>query len=418
MFDCQSGNEQHQQNARDERQCVYHGLGLFIFMLKQKIKKATKISGKKVFVGLSGGVDSAVSAYLLKKAGYKVTGVFIKTWQPDFITCTWKDDRRDAMRVASHLEIPFLTLDLEKEYKEGVADYMIAEYKKGNTPNPDIMCNKEVKFGAFMKKALLMGADFVATGHYARVVNSYELIVNSKEKKNLPTTNLTAGRAGYQLLTGIDPSKDQSYFLYTLTQDQLSKIIFPIGHLPKLEVRKIANKIGLPNSKKKDSQGICMLGDISIKDFLSHFIKSKKGEVLNKEGEVIGKHDGALFLTVGERHGFIIDKKTPEDTRMYVIAKDVLKNTITVGNKEDLMQEEGMVTKEVNLERVNWINTPPEQKKIYDAQIRYHQTLQKATLEKKDDIWTVHFKTPQTAAQGQSVVIYDKDICLGGGIIV
>jgi tRNA-specific 2-thiouridylase len=275
---------------------------------------------------------------------------------------------------------------------------MISEYKKGNTPNPDIMCNKEIKFGAFMKKALEMGADFVATGHYCR--------------------NIKLKDGSFALAKAKDPKKEQSYFLYTLTQNQLSKVIFPIGDISKSEVRMIAKKVGLPNSEKKDSQGICMLGDISIKDFLSHFIKSKKGDVLSKEGEVIGKHDGAVFLTVGERHGFIIDKKTPEDTRMYVMAKDVLKNTITVGHKEDLLQEEGMVTKEVNLEKVNWINILPEQKKIYDAQIRYHQTLQKATLENKNGVWTVHFKTPQTSATGQSVVIYDKDICLGGGIIV
>lgn len=379
-------------------------------MLNQKIKKAIKVSGKKVFVGLSGGVDSAVSAYLLKKQGFDVTGVFIKTWQPDFIECTWKEDRKDAMRVASHLEIPFLTIDLEKEYKEGVADYMISEYKNGRTPNPDIMCNKEIKFGAFLQASLKQGADFVATGHYARVVNSYELIVNSKKKKDLITNN-------YQLLTGLDPRKDQSYFLYTLRQEQLSKIIFPIGKLLKSEVRKIAQNIGLPNGDKKDSQGICMLGDISIKDFLSHFIKTKKGNVLNTRGEVIGTHEGAVFLTIGERHGFTIHKKTPTDARVYVVAKDLKENTITVGSADDLAKENGMITKKVLLKDTNWIYVTPEEEKIYDAQIRYHQALQKVTLKEESGTWSVYFKTPQTAAGGQSVVIYDKNICLGGGVI-
>ncbi len=373
--------------------------------------KDNKLNPKKVFVGLSGGVDSAVSAYLLKKAGYNIIGVFIKTWQPDFISCTWREDRRDAMRVASHLEIPFITLDLEKEYKEYVVDYMIEEYKKGRTPNPDIMCNREIKFGAFLKYSLNLGADYIATGHYARIVKSGKWKVESKKIQN---TSLNTNH--YSLTTATDPSKEQSYFLWTLRQEQLAKIIFPIGNLKKSEVRKIAKKAGLPNAEKKDSQGICMLGDISIKEFLSHYIPEKKGSVLNTKGEVVGEHSGVTYLTIGERHGFTITKKTPEDPPMYIIAKDLNQNTITVGIEADLNTDEKL-KKEFILENTNWITSEPKEGKIYDTQIRYHQDIQKATLEKKDDIWQVNFDTPQTGASGQSVVVYEGDVCLGGGVI-
>src|SRR3972149_2581934 len=200
---------------------------------------------KMVFVGLSGGVDSSVTAALLKEQGYEVVGVFIKTWQPDFIECTWPEERRDAMRVAAHLDIPFLTFDLEKEYKKEVGDYMVSEYRAGRTPNPDVMCNKEIKFGAFLQKALAMGADFVATGHYAEI----------SQIRNV-----------FSLKKSPDPSKDQSYFLWTLTQEQLAHILFPIGHFKKTEVRKLAKKFALPVAEKKDSQGICFLGDIDLKD--------------------------------------------------------------------------------------------------------------------------------------------------------
>ncbi len=354
---------------------------------------------RTVFVGLSGGVDSSVAAYLLKKEGYKVVGAFIKTWQPEFIDCTWKDERRDAMRVAAHLEIPFVTIDLEKEYKEGVADYMIREYKAGRTPNPDVMCNKEVKFGAFLNRALSMGADFVATGHYAQIARP------------------SKGRPWTKMLRAVDNSKEQSYFLWTLTEKQLEKIIFPIGGLKKSEVRKIAQKAGLPTAEKKDSQGICMLGDISMKDFLSHYIPKKKGNVLNVSGEVIGTHDGALFFTVGERHGFTITKKTSEEERLYVISKEAKKNTIVVGTYDDLQKEIEKSSKDIALENFHWINSEPEEGKTHNAQIRYHQDFQKVTLEKTKQGFIAHFKNPQTAASGQSAVFYDDDVCLGGGII-
>ncbi len=354
------------------------------------------ICSKTVFVGLSGGVDSAVSAYLLKKAGYKVVGAFIKTWMPEGYPCTWKEERRDAMRVAAHLEIPFVTIDLEKEYKKNVADYMISEYKAGRTPNPDVMCNKEIKFGGFLKKAKEMGTDFVATGHYAQ--------------------NIEKNRQ-YFLCKADDKEKEQSYFLWTLTQEQLKNILFPIGNLQKSEVRKIAKKIKLPNAEKKDSQGICFLGDIDMKKFLKEQIKSKSGKVFNSDGEEIGHHDGAIFYTIGERHGFTVTKKSPNDERLYVISKDITNNTITVGNESNLNKTSKYISKEILIDKINWINEEPKENKIYTAQIRYHQKLQKVKLKKVSSKWLVTFETPQTSASGQSIVIYDKDVCLGGGVI-
>lgn len=356
---------------------------------------------KTVFVGLSGGVDSSVSAYLLKKAGYKVVGVFIKTWQPDFIECTWKDERRDAMRVAAHLEIPFITIDLEKEYKEGVADYMIAEYKAGRTPNPDVMCNKEVKFGGFLKYALSKGADFVATGHYARVID-YRFLRDSK-------------KTIFKLFKAKDQSKEQSYFLWTLTEDQLSHILFPIGHLEKKEVRSIAKKAGLLTASKKDSQGVCFIGKFDFKDFLKHYIEPKRGDVLNENGEVIGYHDGVTFLTLGERSGFTITKKGTDDSPMYVIAKDIEKNTITVSSNPSPHTLAHSHT--LPLTSTNWIVTP-ETIKTYQAQVRYHgELLSCRIINISTNESQIEFEEPVLVASGQSIVVYDGDICVGGGIV-
>jgi len=287
---------------------------------------------KTVFIGLSGGVDSAVSATLLKKQGYKVVGVFIKTWHPDFLECNEEEERLDAMRVAAHLDIPFLTFDLKDVYKKKVADYMIREYKTGRTPNPDVMCNKEVKFGAFLKKALALGADFVATGHYARATSI------KQNFSSLPASGLRRDKNFSQstsLLKGKDPFKDQSYFLWTLRQKQLKKILFPIGHLKKTKVRQLAKKFNLPVAPKKDSQGICFLGAVDLKEFLKHYIKEKKGKVLNEEGEEIGYHHGVVFHTLGERHGFMITKKTPTDKAYYIVGKDMKKNILTVSQNRN-----------------------------------------------------------------------------------
>ena len=330
---------------------------------------------RKVFVGLSGGVDSSVSAALLKRAtpnnfskifgrptpkgfrGYDVTGVFIKVWSPPFLECSWKDDRLDAMRVCAKLGIPFRTLDLEKEYKWKVVDYMIAEYKAGRTPNPDVMCNKYIKFGAFFDWAEKEGADYVATGHYARVSSDETREArNPKHEIRNKTENLNF--KSYNLLAGSDQQKDQSYFLWTLTQRQLVKTLFPVGGMDKPEVRRFAKKFGLITADKKDSQGLCFLGKIDMKDFLARYLPKKCGKVLNEKSEVIGEHDGAHFFTLGERRGFNVIQKTPNDKAYYIVARDVKKNTITVAHRP-ILRKVGEVRREVLIKEVNWINAPP-----------------------------------------------------------
>lgn len=351
---------------------------------------------KKVFVGMSGGVDSSVSALLLKKAGYDVTGVFIKVWQPEFFECTWRQDRLDAMRVSAKLDIPFITLNLEDEYKNEVVDYMIKEYKLGRTPNPDVMCNKYVKFGGFFDWAMNQGADYVATGHYAQI-------------KNIKDKTL--------MLAGEDKNKDQSYFLWTLTQKQLGKTLFPIGNIDKPKVRKLAEKYKLSTAIKKDSQGLCFIGKIDIKDFLKNYIKEKKGKVLNEKGEIIGEHDGVFYLTIGQRHGFTITKKTPNDLPYFVTNKDIKSNTITVS--QDLSKILSNESKIVRLTKVNWMSGEiPDLSKKYYSRIRYRQPLEECIIKKNDNDYELHFTKSQKAiTPGQSAVIYDKDICLGGGII-
>jgi tRNA-specific 2-thiouridylase len=377
--------------------------------------------GKKVYVGMSGGVDSSVSALLLKQAGYDVTGVFIKVWQPEFFECTWRQDRLDAMRVCAKLGIPFKTLNLEKEYKQDVVDYMIHEYKKGKTPNPDVMCNKYVKFGGFFDWAMEQGADFVATGHYARVakiatrVESKKLKVKSKNKNDY---KFNIQNSIFQMLAGDDKNKGQTYFLWTLTQKQLSKTLFPIGDIEKPKVRKLAEKYGLSTAVKKDSQGLCFIGKIDIKDFLKNYIKEKKGKVLNESGEIIGEHDGAFYLTVGQRHGFRITEKTPNDLSYYIINKNIKNNTITVSHDFSKIPENE--SKIVKLERVNWtLGETPDLSKKYFARIRYRQPLEECNLRHGvDGEFELHFKNPQRAVtSGQSAVIYDGEICLGGGVI-
>ncbi len=351
----------------------------------------------KVFVGVSGGVDSSVVAALLKDQGHEVIGVFIRTWQPDWIECTWRDERRDAMRVCAHLEIPFVELDLEQEYKTGVADYMIREYKSGRTPNPDVMCNREVKFGGFLNWARKNGG-VVATGHYAQVLPPHSFAVSTPSKR---------GRYPH-LAKGVDNSKDQSYFLWTLTNDQLKDVLFPIGHLQKSEVRKLAEKYKLPTATKKDSQGICFIGDINMKEFLSHYIETNHGDVLNERGDVIGTHEGALFYTLGERHGFTITEKTPDDKPYYVIAKDIDANTITVSQSP----QEQKISNQILLIDCVWREEVFDKK--YTAQIRYHGELKPCFVQGDK----VLFDDPDfSLSAGQSVVIYDGEVCVGGGIL-
>ncbi|MBI5004693.1 MAG: tRNA 2-thiouridine(34) synthase MnmA [Candidatus Lloydbacteria bacterium] len=354
---------------------------------------------KRVFVGLSGGVDSSVAAALLKKEGYDVTGVFIKTWHPDFLPsasspsrdgCTWREERLDAMRAAAHLDIPFLTFDFENEYKKNVADYFISEYKMGRTPNPDVMCNKEIKFGAFLKKARAMGADFVATGHYAR-------------------------KDGAELLTGVDTGKDQAYFLWTLSQEQLSRCLFPIGKYKKNDVRKLAKKFGLPTAEKKDSQGICFLGKTDMKEFLAHYMTPRVGSVVSEQGKTIGTHQGAFFYTLGERHGFTITAHNDRAKPYYIVKKDLENNTIMVSHVIH-SGDKHFSHKEINLENVNWISgIAPDESKQYTAHIRYHGEFLPCQI--KESGKKVIFKKPCLAASGQSVVVYDGDVCLGGGIV-
>jgi tRNA-specific 2-thiouridylase len=353
------------------------------------------MSKKTVFVGMSGGVDSSVSAAMLQKKGYNVVGVFIKTWHPDFLVCNEEEERHDAMRVCTHLDIPFLTFDFEDIYKKEVADYMISEYKLGRTPNPDVMCNKYVKFGAFLEKAISMGADYVATGHYA---------INKDF-----------------LLKGVDPSKDQSYFLWTLKQEQLSKIIFPIGHLKKTEVRKLAKKFDLPVAEKKDSQGICFLGAVDLKEFLKHYIKEKRGKVFDEYRQEIGYHNGVVFYTLGERHGFTITKKSSTDGAYYVIGKDIKKNILFVSQNSPLTRGDKGGFK-IYLENTNWISSVPKEDKTYQAQIRYHGEFLPCRVEHEGPEQSrrvkIIFRKPILVASGQSCVIYDRAVCLGGGVVV
>jgi tRNA-specific 2-thiouridylase len=390
---------------------------------------------KKVFVGLSGGVDSAVSAYLLIQQGYDVEGVFIQTWTPEWMECGWRDDRRDAMRVAIHLGIPFHDLDLSREYKEGVADYMIAEYRAGRTPNPDVMCNREVKFGGFLRYALSCGADYVATGHYARVSGLLPLGKGEIER-GIPSLALPLPRGGdLQLMRGVDTSKDQSYFLWTLTDEQLQHVLFPVGGLPKSETRKIAEQARLPVATKKDSQGICFLGAVDMQEFLSHYIEHKTGDVLDSQGKVVGSHDGVWFVTLGQRFaGDIIDPQY-RGKPLYVISKDVLQNTVTVATDvisighpriEYAVGPEVEGARDPGQETVMCINqcvwrTVVNPGDRYSVQVRYHGELYDVVIVSTEELGaaaTIWFaRQSPLAALGQSIVFYDGDICIGGGIV-
>src|SRR3989338_1935336 len=365
---------------------------------KRKVNKKPKI-----FVGVSGGVDSSVALALLEKEGYDVTGVFLKVWSPDFLPCDWKEERRSAMRVCALLGVPFLTFDFEKEYKKDVVDYMIREYSRGRVPNPDVFCNKYVKFCVFLKKMRALGADYIATGHYARI--------HTNMRMNTNDTN------SYELRESADKEKDQSYFLYTLNQEQLKHILFPVGGMAKTEVRKLARKFGLPTAEKKDSQGLCFIGKIDLKNFLAHFIKTKSGNVLNIKGEVVGTHDGAIFYTIGQRHGINITKKTKNDPRFFVISKDLKKNTITVADKESEINEV-YSTKEIVVIDMHFIGEEPKLPLKTTVRIRYRQVVQDSSLCKEVDGYHIVFDNLQSGvAVGQSAVLYDGYICLGGGII-
>lgn len=365
-----------------------------------------KNSQKTVAVGLSGGVDSSVAVALLKKQGYRVTGVHIKVWSDPEIPCTLRDDRYDAMRVAAKLGIPFQTWDFTKEYKKVVVNYMIDEYKNYRTPNPDVMCNRHIKFGIFLQKAMEYGFDYIATGHHARLrreILNYKLqITNSK----LQTVKLLAGK---------DQNKDQSYFLWTLTQDQLKHVLFPIGEYTKKCVRKLAKKFHLPTAEKKDSQGICFIGEIDLRAFLKKYIPEKPGAVVTTNGEVIGEHDGLYYYTIGQRHGIGIGGGTP----YYVAKKDVKTSTLVVAEGSD---DSELFAKELTVTDIHWIvNEAPDLPLHCEARIRYRQPLESCqvqSVKENHKFIRVIFTKPQRAvASGQSVVFYSGDEVLGGGII-
>lgn len=398
----------------------------------------TNFRMKRVVVGLSGGVDSSVAAYLLQQQGYEVIGLFMKNWHDDSVTisndCPWLEDSNDALLVAEKLGIPFQTVDLSEQYKEKIVDYMFNEYEKGRTPNPDVLCNREIKFDVFMKIALSLGADYVATGHYCR---KNEIEVD--------------GKPVYQLLSGVDNNKDQSYFLCQLSQEQLAKSLFPIGELTKPQVREIAAEMELVTAEKKDSQGLCFIGKVRLPEFLQQKLQPKEGVIVQIDksnpvydiaipeglsveetlsltakpirytaemGKTVGKHQGAHYFTIGQRKGLNVGG-TAEG--LFVIATDVVSNTIYTGMGG---HHPGLFRKALFIEKseVHWIRKDlalanGETMKVM-ARIRYRQPLQEATLHQFEDGMYVFFEEPQSAiTEGQFVAWHLGDELVGSGVI-
>lgn len=338
---------------------------------------------------MSGGVDSSVTAAILKEQGYDVVGVYMKNWTRDIpgFVCPWEDDYRDAKRTAVKLGIDLIVFDFEKKYKQKVVDYMVDEYKTGRTPNPDIMCNQEIKFKLFLQTSLENGADLIATGHYSRIKNK-------------------------KLYTAKDKNKDQSYFLYRVTEDALSKSLMPVGDFKsKDEVRKLAKKFGLPTADKKDSQGICFVGQVGIKEFLRQYVKTEPGPIvdnsLSSEGRVIGEHDGAIFYTIGQRHGLNVGGGLP----YYVSKKDMKTNTVYVTTD---LNDKNLWSRTIRLSDPHWINEQPDEDKKYRARLRYRGPLVECRINSEKLLLD---EEQRAIAAGQSAVIYDGDQVLGGGII-
>lgn len=337
----------------------------------------------KVFLGMSGGVDSAVSAYLLREAGHEVVGVYMKNWSKNLpgMKCPWAEDLADAKRTAVKLGLDFRVFDFENEYKQKVVDYMIAEYQKGKTPNPDIMCNQEIKFKLFAETAFEQGAEMIATGHYART-------------------------DGVNLLRAVDDNKDQTYFLYRIAADVIPKTIFPVGEMTKPEVKALAEKIGLSVAHKSESMGVCFVGEANMKDFLSEFIETKPGEIREKESEkLLGYHDGAIFYTLGQRHGLGLKTGLP----YYVVDKDMDKNIVYVSQNLNSL---ALWNKEIELKDI--IIRGEHDLTQLQARIRHRAPLVSAKLEGSKLIFGDEQKS---LTPGQSVVLYSGDICIGGGII-
>ncbi len=409
---------------------------------------------KRVLMALSGGIDSAVSAWKLIQAGFEVEAVFMKNWSQTkglkYDECPWLEDRQDALRVAAFLGIPMHTVNYEKEYEKNVLDYFFKEYKAGRTPNPDVMCNKEIKFKMLYNWAMKNNFDYVATGHYAQVLvknkksatrtkpvdnflrvaqpvdNFFDKTVgkSSISKKNSGTKNsLTVKDSDFDYFLGRskDDFKDQTYFIYNIHTPQLPHILFPIGGMKKSEVKALAQKIGLPNANKKESMGLCFVGKIRLKEFLDQKLKPKPGNIVNGQLKMIGKHEGLAYYTIGQRQGVKVGAGGP----WYVVRKDLKKNELVVTNDPNDKQLE---TREVELHSLNWITTPLSFPVKLFARFRHQGEIVPVTVEpvlKKrgslsgNDHFLVKFSKPQLAiASGQSLVLYDGQICVGGGVIV
>jgi tRNA-specific 2-thiouridylase len=404
---------------------------------------------RKVFVAMSGGVDSSLAAALLKERGFDVEGAFIKTWQIPGLPCSAAEDRRDAMRVAAMLGIPFHTFDFTEEYKRDVVDYMLREYAAGKTPNPDVMCNARIKFGAFLDEALRQGADFIATGHYARVQqaqpspqasaggaasskqvtpHSSSLRATSRARSNPGSlwiaSSLHCGFAPrkdvYALLRAKDQAKDQTYFLWMLTQDQLKYCLFPIGDYLKSEVREMARERGLVTADKRESQGLCFLGKIDVRAFLAEHLGVEPGIVLDAaSGRAIGEHSGAALYTLGQRHGFSTRAESPTSSPYYVVARDIAANTITVAPRATASLEPH-ARRSISLEACNWIGETPEAGRALSGRLRHRGEILPCALEQLEPDTLrarVMFDEPLLAASGQSLVLYEGERVVVGGII-
>ncbi len=343
----------------------------------------------RVYVGMSGGVDSSLTAAFLVEQGFDVTGVYMKNWSQDLpgMKCPWAEDLADAKRVAVQLGIDFKVFDFEQEYRHKVVDYMIDEYKVGRTPNPDIMCNQELKFKLFLETALADGADMIATGHYARVEDG-------------------------QLMLAKDDNKDQTYFLYRVTGEALRKTLFPLGDYTKAEVRAMATERGLWTASKKESMGVCFVGAVGMREFLSQYVTTRPGDIIDKQtGRVLGRHDGAIFFTLGQRHGLDVGGGLP----YYVVGKDMDKNEVYVSTN---LNDEQMWQHEIKLGSAHWINEPKGSGDVR-VRTRHRGALVAATITSSTDGITLQLHEPQRAVTpGQSVVLYDGDTCLGGGIVI